>query len=195
MAEGKFEWLVDWLLRGHGLWALPAVSTLIYGFWAYLRGPLGPEVYLGMLIAAMVVVVVVVALRADASIKDAAKGVEEIRALVATPNLQPHVQWLEEERRRTVTKRENLIYEWRQMVTEVHKQKQSSPETPTLALIEQHPTFPSIRPFVGVRLQRLLGDKNIRSVASTMNPLLNELMDIIDELERQWPSQENSRNG
>jgi hypothetical protein len=80
-----------------------------------------------------------------------------------------------------------LIKTWRAMVTDVHTkvQKRGSKES-VMKLLEAHPAFPSMRPYLSERSKGPL-HSNILIVAprgSTMDGLLHSILDDIERMEK-----------
>jgi hypothetical protein len=113
-------WLVTWI------WGLPFVAPLVYGLWAYVRGPLGPEVFLGVIVAFGTSAAAAATFKSQMAIS---RAIRELRTLAAAgeersarPVLVPTVDMLEAGRRAAADRRDARIAAWRAMVADVHKE-------------------------------------------------------------------------
>ncbi len=198
MAENKVigwtkDYAVSWLLGK--LWGLPIVAAVIYGVLAAIRGPFGPEVFLGLLLAIMVPLVSVAAIKGYRELEQGRAAIDDIKTLVlaheearSKPVLAPTIEMLEQSRRELFQKRERLIASWRAMVTEAHAKKQANPARTIIGVIEEHPSYLSLRPYLSQEVKDVIAGRLIlqKEGRSTMSGLLHRINDIVDEMERRW---------
>ena len=85
--------------------------------------------------------------------------------------------------------RQALIASWRAMVTDVHLKRIKNYGKPVIQVLEAHPSFPSLRPYLRDDARRTILDGRTAVVArdgSAMDGKLHILLDEIDRLEHEW---------
>jgi hypothetical protein len=102
--------------------------------------------------------------------------------------LRPTVEMLEASAKAQHAKRETLIADWRAMVANIHIASHQTNDATVTALLEQHPSFLTYRPYMSEATKKSIYGRTIvvPPSQSTMSGTLHCILRDVDSLARAW---------